>query len=323
MNREKSMWISVEASCKSHLVHINEPFEFIINSNRKQKLKVVISQDGEAVLQDLTVIPPARITTSLPHPGFVRCSVSSNDPEIQPVLCGVGVDPDQLRPLLPEPADFDSFWAKELSALRSVKMEVTRSAVSSPVPGVRAEDVKVNTNTPIPVSGYLLIPENAQKNSLPAVIYFHGAGVRSAIKQSDFAKQAIVFDVNAHGVENGHPTEYYKKLASTELRRCIYRSADDPANSYIKNMFLRTARAVDFVRTLPEWDGKTLIVFGRSQGGAQALAAAALVPEITLCVANVPALADHAGFTVGRQPYAAVYLFLCLVIKVMLALKRR
>ena len=67
-------------------------------------------------------------------------------------------------------------------------------------------------------------------------------------------------------------------------------------------MFLRTARAVDFVRTLPEWDGKTLIVFGRSQGGAQALAAAALVPEITLCVANVPALADHAGFTAGRQP---------------------
>ena len=44
MNREKPAWISVESSCKSHLVRVNEPFEFIINSNRKQKLKVIISQ---------------------------------------------------------------------------------------------------------------------------------------------------------------------------------------------------------------------------------------------------------------------------------------
>ena len=52
----KSMRISVECSCKSHLVHVNEQFEFIVSSNRKQKLKVVISQDGEAILKELTVI---------------------------------------------------------------------------------------------------------------------------------------------------------------------------------------------------------------------------------------------------------------------------
>jgi len=215
---------------------------------------------------------------------------------------GTLIAPEKISSAYPEPDDFDDFWAKEIAALRSVKMEVSRPAVTSKVPGVRAEDVRINTNTSIPVSGFLLIPENAPAKSLPAIIYFHGAGVRSAIKQTYFAKRAIVFDVNAHGVENGHPAEYYKKLASTELKRVIYRGSNDPANSYIKNMFLRTVRAADFIRTLPEWDGRTLIVFGRSQGGAQALAAAALVPEITLCVANVPALADHAGFTAGRQP---------------------
>ena len=64
MNSEKPAWISVESSCKSHLVRVNEPFEFIINSNRKQKLKVIISQDGEAVLKNLTVTPPAAVTVS-------------------------------------------------------------------------------------------------------------------------------------------------------------------------------------------------------------------------------------------------------------------
>ena len=54
---EPALQITVESSCKSHLVHINEPFEFIIEADRKQKLKVVVSQDGEAILQELTVTP--------------------------------------------------------------------------------------------------------------------------------------------------------------------------------------------------------------------------------------------------------------------------
>ena len=112
--------ITVDCSCKSHLVHVNEPFEFIVTANKPQKLKVVISMDGEAVLQKLTVTPPARIPAVLPHPGFVRCTVTAFTRNAEPVLCAVGVDPDQLRPLLPEPADFDEFWnntKKELAAI--------------------------------------------------------------------------------------------------------------------------------------------------------------------------------------------------------------
>ena len=47
---EPVLQISVDCSCKSHLVHVNEPFEFIIESNRKQELKAVVSMDGRAVL---------------------------------------------------------------------------------------------------------------------------------------------------------------------------------------------------------------------------------------------------------------------------------
>ena len=61
-------------------------------------------------------------------------------------------------------------------------------------------------------------------------------------------------------------------------------------------------RALDYVKSRPEWNGKVLIVSGSSQGGGQTLAAAALDPQVTLCVAGVPALSDHAGSLAGRQP---------------------
>ena len=67
-------------------------------------------------------------------------------------------------------------------------------------------------------------------------------------------------------------------------------------------MFQRVMRALDYVKSLPEWDGRTLIVMGQSQGGGQSLAAAGLDPQVTLCCANVPALCDLGGRSLGRRP---------------------
>ena len=60
-------------------------------------------------------------------------------------------------------------------------------------------------------------------------------------------------------------------------------------------MYIRVMRALDYVKSLPEWDGKNLIVIGGSQGGAQAIVAAALDPQVTICIAGVPALSEHSG----------------------------
>ena len=60
-------------------------------------------------------------------------------------------------------------------------------------------------------------------------------------------------------------------------------------------------RALDYVKSLPEWDGKTLIVHGGSQGALQALAAAALDRDVSFVVANAPAMCDQAGELAGRM----------------------
>jgi cephalosporin-C deacetylase-like acetyl esterase len=62
-------------------------------------------------------------------------------------------------------------------------------------------------------------------------------------------------------------------------------------------MYMRVMRALEYVKSLPEWDGKNLIVAGASQGGAQVIAACALDKDVTLARAGVPAMCDHSGVT--------------------------
>ena len=69
---------------------------------------------------------------------------------------------------------------------------------------------------------------------------------------------------------------------------------------YFRGMFLRLVRALDFLCAQPEWDGKTVVVFGASQGGFQAIVAAGLDARVTFFAAGVPAGCDHTGFKAGR-----------------------
>ena len=61
------------------------------------------------------------------------------------------------------------------------------------------------------------------------------------------------------------------------------------------NMALRMLRALEYLRSLPEWDGKNLIIRGASQGGWHAITGSGLDNKVTLCLAGVPAFADFDG----------------------------
>ena len=68
----------------------------------------------------------------------------------------------------------------------------------------------------------------------------------------------------------------------------------------MKRVYLACVRSIDLLTSLPEWDGKNVIVQGGSQGGALALVTAGLDQRVTACVANHPALSDMAGYKAGR-----------------------
>lgn len=65
---------------------------------------------------------------------------------------------------------------------------------------------------------------------------------------------------------------------------------------YMKHVYCGLVRCIDFLTSLPEWDGKNVAVQGGSQGGALAIIAAGLDKRVIQCVANHPALSDMAGY---------------------------
>ena len=79
----------------------------------------------------------------------------------------------------------------------------------------------------------------------------------------------------------------------------LRQNLEDRNQYYMKHVYLGLVRAVDVLVSLPEWDGRHVVVAGGSQGGALALIAAALDSRITHCVANHPALSDMAAGSAG------------------------
>ena len=60
-------------------------------------------------------------------------------------------------------------------------------------------------------------------------------------------------------------------------------------------MVLRILRAMEYLKSRPEWNGKTLIAAGGSQGGLQTMWAAALDPDVTLAAPSITWCCDLAG----------------------------
>ena len=280
-----------------------------------QKICYTISS-GDGRLQKNIVTKtggnPYICEVALDAPGWIRVLATLLGENGQPLMkgrkifsagAGAMVEPEKIKAGCEEPADFKKFWDDQKALLAGIPVKAERTEVSlkgrHAAARFKCYDVKVDCVDKVPVSGYLSIPVGARPKSLPAVISFHGAGVASAGKP--IRHNAISFDVNAHGILNGQSQEYYNRLYANELRAYFHRNKNDREKFYFRNMYLRVLRALDYVKTLPEWDGKNLIVFGFSQGGAQALVAAALDPQVSLCLAAAPAMSDHSGNLLGRQ----------------------
>ncbi len=222
---------------------------------------------------------------------------------------GAAVDYEKLAPSLPMPDDFDAFWAAQKQRLAETPMNVQWTRVEAPDVSWAAdvECFEVRADVPKPwaaMTGYFARPKDAKARSCPAWISFHGAGARSA-NLATVAGRAkhygmLGMEINAHGLPNGRPEQFYKDQLEGDLKDYSFRGNDRRDTCYFLGMYLRLARAVEFLCAQDAWDGRTVIASGSSQGGAQALVAAGLDSRVTLVSAGVPALCDLAGPAAGR-----------------------
>ena len=281
-----------------------ETATFSIESSQPAEVTLVFSKDGVQPQPAKKVkIEGGKLSLSskLDEPGFLQLRATSGKAS---ALAAAAYDPLQIKPSMPVPEDFDAFWTAQKAALAKVPLKSTLTPVTTAVKGVEAFDLQVECLGGKPVSGYFGRPQGAKPKSLPAILHVHGAGVRSSgLGSVSWALNEggmLSLDINAHGIPNGKPAEFYTALQNGELKDYRAHGNKDRETVYFKGMFLRLIRAIDFLTAQPEWDGKTLIVFGSSQGGFQALAAAGLDSRVTFICAGVPAGCDHTGSQANR-----------------------
>lgn len=223
---------------------------------------------------------------------------------------GFVVEPEKLEPGTKRPKDFDAYWKKEKAALHTFPMEVKTTPVKDVEAGFVCSDMEINCTGPKPARGYFVKPENAKPGSLPIVLNLHAAGVKGdwclskpsiAVNYAKMGNGALAFDLNAHGMLDGQPQEYYNNLEAGELKNYWEIGLENRDEFYFRGMYLRLLRTLDFLCNQPEWDGKRIIVIGESQGGGQALVAAGLDHRVTAAVATVPAMCDFGRELMGEQ----------------------
>lgn len=223
---------------------------------------------------------------------------------------GFLVSPGKLKPGGSCPEDFYSFWENERKNLKALPLEVKTDAVTDArvETGYACFDVTMNCTGPKPARGYFARPAIAAPKSLPIVLLVHAAGVKGSWCRSEpenALKYAIMgalcFDLNAHGMLNDQPEEYYEDLENGELKSYYLQGLKSRDEYYFLGMYLRIMRTLEFLTSQPEWDRKRILVIGESQGGGQALAAAGLDDRVSAAVAIVPAMCDFEGPLAGRE----------------------
>ena len=206
------------------------------------------------------------------------------------------------RPAAERPSDFDAFWDGQLAALAKVPPDPqVERPEAQPVAGVEYAKFSLAVNDTQRVRGQMAWPDRPGK--FPALIIYQWAGVYplpQGTVTGNAQKGWLAVNVMAHDLPIDEPEAFYEELKNGDLKEYGLIGRDDRETSYFRRMYLGARRVVDYVKSLPEWDGKTLVVHGTSQGGSQALVAAALVDGVTAVVVNVPALCDQNAPAAGR-----------------------
>jgi len=208
---------------------------------------------------------------------------------------GAAVAPLKIGLATPRPADFDTFWDGKLAEQAKIPINPVLTPAATDTPGVEMSTYVLDA-LGSHAQGYVAKP--AREGKFPALLLLQYAGVYALNAKAVAARAAegwLVMDEDSHDKlpfePRGNIPVNYAQVGNTSRE-----------TSYFLNMYLRDSRALDYLMTRPDWDGKTIVLMGTSMGGQQSIALAGLRPEkITAVLVCVPAGADSNGDLHGRK----------------------
>ncbi|WP_373720969.1 acetylxylan esterase [Bacteroides heparinolyticus] len=247
---------------------------------------------------------------TMSEPGFRDCRMTATvDGKIYKHHIKVGFSPEKIRPYTQIPADFGDFWNKNKAELAKLPLIYTKELVKeycTDQMDCYLVRLQVNERGQA-IYGYLFYPKHAKEASCPVVLCPPGAGIKTIkepLRHKYYAEHGCIrFEIEIHGLNPKMPTEDFKDISNAfngKENGYLNNGLDNRDNYYMKRVYMACIRSIDLLVSLPEWDGRNVVVKGGSQGGALALVAAGLDPRVTACIANHPALSDMAGYMAGR-----------------------
>ncbi|MCF0255045.1 MAG: acetylxylan esterase [Bacteroides heparinolyticus] len=247
---------------------------------------------------------------TMSEPGFRDCRMTATvDGKTYKHHIKVGFSPEKIRPYTQIPADFGDFWNKNKAELAKLPLIYTKELVKeycTDQMDCYLVRLQVNERGQA-IYGYLFYPKHAKEASCPVVLCPPGAGIKTIkepLRHKYYAEHGCIrFEIEIHGLNPKMPTEDFKDISNAfngKENGYLNNGLDNRDNYYMKRVYMACIRSIDLLVSLPEWDGRNVVVQGGSQGGALALVAAGLDPRITACIANHPALSDMAGYMAGR-----------------------
>jgi cephalosporin-C deacetylase len=235
-------------------------------------------------------------------PGFLRCKVSAwVDGNKYEGLATAGFNPEKIMPTTELPADFTQFWDNAKADAAKIPMDAQLTLL----PDRCTEKVNVyqasfqNMKEGSRLYGILCVPKKEGK--YPAILEVPGAGVRPYYGDVAMAENGIItFQIGIHGISVIQPQPIYTDLFKTTLNGYWFFNLDDKDRFYYKRVYLGCVRSIDFIFSLPQFDGKNLAVSGGSQGGGLSIVTAGLDNRVKCIGGFFPALCDFTGDLYGR-----------------------
>lgn len=235
-------------------------------------------------------------------PGFLRCQIvlQVGNKEFKSIATA-GFSAERIPPTAVVPKDFEQFWKQAKTEAENVPLGTQmaqlahRSNDSISVYQINFQNNRVGSR----IYGILCIPKGSGK--FPAVIRFPGAGVRSYNGNTDLAMKGIItLEIGIHGMPVTLENEVYSSLLQGALSGYPFFNLQNRDLYYYKRVVQGCLKAVDFIYSLPQFDGSSLAVMGSSQGGALSVITTALDSRVKCLVALCPAMSDMTGYLYRR-----------------------
>jgi cephalosporin-C deacetylase-like acetyl esterase len=217
---------------------------------------------------------------------------------------GAVAAPQRIAISAPCPSDFDEFWKAKLKELRKVPANPRLESVDVGRTNVAYWKITLDNIRGTHIHGQLARPLQGKK--FPALLIVQWAGVYGLQTNwvTDRAAEGwLALNIEPHDLPIDQPPSFYKEQASGPLKDYWSIGNDNRDTSYYLRMYLSCYQAAEYLTDRKDWNGKTLVVMGDSQGGMQTLMLAGLYrSKITAALALVPAGCDMLGPQVGRAP---------------------